>query len=105
MAADEPSAGRYRLRIRAAVSEELGALIGGPAGDRQILAAWAKAHPNLWLETIAVLSAFIASEIRPDLHRLQVSDEVRAFHDRLLLRRELIIAEELGAPLEDGRQP
>ena len=52
-----------------------------------------------------MLSAFIASEIRPDLRRLKVSDEVRAFHDRLLLRRELIIAEELGAPLEDRRQP
>jgi hypothetical protein len=105
MAAEEPSAGRYRLRIRAAISEELEALIGGPVGDRQVLAAWAKAHPTLWVETIVVLSAFIASEVRADLHRLQVSDEIRAFHDRLLLRRELIIAEELGAPLEDRRQP
>ena len=51
MAADDPSAGRYRLRIRAAVSEELATLIGCPGGDRQLLAAWAKAHPTLWLES------------------------------------------------------
>jgi hypothetical protein len=105
VAEDDASASGYRLRIRAAISEELAALVGGPIGDRQVLAAWARAHPILWLETIVVLSAFIAPKIQPDLHRVSVSDEIRAFHDRLLLRRELIIAETLGAPPAEGSQP
>jgi len=105
VADDDASASGYRLRIRAAISEELAALVGGPIGDRQVLAAWARAHPVLWLETIVVLSAFIAPKIRPDLHRVNVSDEIRAFHDRLLLRRELIIAEALAAPPGEGPQP
>jgi hypothetical protein len=105
VADDDTSTNGYRLRIRAAISEELAALVGGPIGDRQVLAAWARAHPILWLETIVVLSAFIAPKIQPDLHRVNMSDEIRAFHDRLLLRRELIIAEAMAAPPAEGRQP
>jgi hypothetical protein len=105
VADDDTSTNGYRLRIRAAISEELAALVGGPIGDRQVLAAWARAHPILWLETIVVLSAFIAPKIQPDLHRVNMSDEIRSFHDRLLLRRELIIAEAMAAPPAEGRQP